>query len=155
MNLGATLLWGFAATIVLTTLLSAGRAFGLTRMDISFMLGTMFTENRDKAKWFGFLFHLTNGWIFAFIYSAAFWNTGLSNLWFGAAIGLVHALFVLTVGMSLLPTFHPRMATEQRGPDPTRQLEPPGFLAMNYGKQTPIATVVAHLVYGGILGFFL
>jgi len=140
MNLGATLLWGFAATIILTTLLSGSRSFGLTRMDIPFMLGTMFTENRDKAKWCGFLLHLFNGWIFAFIYAAAFWSTGLSTWWFGAAIGLVHILFVLIVGMSLLPTFHPRMATEQHGPDPTRQLEPPGFLALNYGKQTPIAS---------------
>lgn len=155
MNFSATFLWGFAATIVLTTLLSASRALGFTRMDLSFMLGTMFTADRNKAKWSGFLLHLFNGWVFAFIYSAAFANTGLSTWWFGALIGLVHVLFVLIVGMHILPTLHPRMATEQHGPDPTRLLEPPGFLALNYGKQTPIASILAHVVYGGILGFFL
>jgi uncharacterized membrane protein YagU involved in acid resistance len=124
-------------------------------MDIPFMLGTMFTEDRDKAKWIGILFHFFNGWGFAFIYAAAFWASGISTWWFGAAIGLVHVLFVLSVGMSILPSVHPRMASEQYGPEPTRQLEPPGFLALNYGKQTPIASIIAHMVYGGILGYFL
>ncbi|OQW37218.1 MAG: hypothetical protein A4E19_13685 [Nitrospira sp. SG-bin1] len=32
--------------------------------------------------------------------------------------------------------------------------EPPGFLAMNYGYQTPLATVPAHLAYGAVLGGF-
>jgi len=49
---------------------------------------------------------------------------------------------------------HPRMATEQRGPEPTRQLEPPGFLAMNYGRRTPVSVIIAHLVYGAVLGAF-
>jgi hypothetical protein len=154
MNWGHALLWGFAATVVLTTLLSGSRALGFTRMDIPFMLGTLFTENRDRAKWIGFLFHLLNGWIFSLIYIAAFQSTGWKNIYFGALIGLVHVLFVLVVGMFILPSIHPRMANEQHGPNPTKQLEPPGFLALNYGRQTPIASIVAHLVFGGILGFF-
>jgi hypothetical protein len=72
----------------------------------------------------------------------------------GSLIGLVHALFVLTVAMSVLPGLHPRMASERQGPTPTRQLEPPGFLALNYGKRTPISVVLAHLIYGGLLGAF-
>jgi len=56
--------------------------------------------------------------------------------------------------MSLLPSFHPRMASEQKGPTVTRQLEPPGFLALNYGYQTPVSVLLAHLIYGGILGAF-
>ncbi|MEW6057463.1 MAG: hypothetical protein AB1540_12695 [Bdellovibrionota bacterium] len=154
MNFSQALLWGFAATVVLTTLLSGSRALGFTRMDIPFMLGTMFTGNRDRAKWLGFFFHLFNGWIFSLIYIAAFHSTGWNNLWFGAAIGLVHALFVLVVGMRVLPSIHPRMASEQHGPDPTRQLEPPGFLARNYGARTPVVSILAHLIFGGILGFF-
>jgi len=37
------------------------------------------------------------------------------------------------------------MASEQRGPEPTRALEPPGVLALNYGRQTPVVTLVAHV----------
>jgi len=29
---------------------------------------------------------------------------------------------------------------------------PPGFLALDYGRGTPVVTVVAHIVYGGIIG---
>jgi RsiW-degrading membrane proteinase PrsW (M82 family) len=154
MNIGSALLWGFAATLVLTTLLSGSRALGLTRMDVPFLVGTMFTGNRDRAKWIGFAVHLLNGWIFAFIYFAAFHSTGWKTPWFGALIGLVHILFVLTAGMLILPSFHPRMASEQHGPNPARQLEPPGFFALNYGRQTPISSIVAHLLFGAILGFF-
>jgi hypothetical protein len=72
----------------------------------------------------------------------------------GASIGFVHAAVVLIMGMRLLPGLHPRMASEEQGPTVTRQLEPPGFLALNYGYQTPVSVLVAHLVYGMILGAF-
>jgi len=68
------------------------------------------------------------------------------------AIGFVHATVVLTLGMRQLPGLHPRMASEQQGPTVMRQLEPPGFLALSYGYQTPVAVLIAHLVYGGDSG---
>lgn len=68
--------------------------------------------------------------------------------------GLVHASFVLTVGVLLLPAMHPRMANEQYGPTVVRQLEPPGFLALHYGIQTPISVLIAHILFGVILGGF-
>ena len=34
-------------------------------------------------------------------------------------------------------------------------LEPPGVLALNYGIQTPAVAIVAHLVYGIVLGLLL
>jgi hypothetical protein len=49
---------------------------------------------------------------------------------------------------------HPRMANEQQGPTPTRHIEPPGSLALNYGRRAPLSLVVAHLVCGVILGAF-
>jgi hypothetical protein len=153
-NVGRVLVLGFGATVVLTTISSAGRGLGLTRMDIPLMLGTMLTADRDKAKWAGFLFHVFNGWVFALVYAAAFQAAGFANVWAGMAIGLVQALFVLAAGMTVLPAIHPRMADESRGPDVTRQLEPPGFMALHYGRRTPLVTVLAHLVYGAILGMF-
>jgi uncharacterized membrane protein YagU involved in acid resistance len=154
MNKGSITLWGFVGTVVLTTVLAGSQALGLTRMNIPFMLGTMATADRDHAKVVGFGMHLLNGWLFAALYAAAFRSWRRATWWLGALIGLVHALFVLLVGLPLLPGLHPRMASAQRGPTPTRQLEPPGFLALNYGRRTPISVVLAHLLYGGILGAF-
>lgn len=154
MNIGNTILWGFAATVVLTTLLVAARALHLTRIDIPFILGTLWTSNRDKAKWTGTILHFVIGWCFAFIYVSAFESSGIKTWWFGMLIGLVHACFVLSVGMGIVESFHPRMATEEQGPAPTRMLEPPGFMVLNYGHGTPLATIIAHMIYGGILGGF-
>ena len=53
-----------------------------------------------------------------------------------------------------LASYFPRMASEQDGPTPTKQLEPPGFMALNYGRRTPLSVILAHLVYGGISGAF-
>jgi hypothetical protein len=46
------------------------------------------------------------------------------------------------------------MADEDEGPDPTPMLQPPGFMALNYGVRTPAVTLAAHAVYGAIVGAF-
>ena len=154
MNWGGVLLWGFVGTVVLTTLLTGSQELGLTRMSLPYLLGTMLTPDRDRAKLIGVGMHLVNGWLFAFVYAAGFESWRRASWWLGALIGLVHGSFVLLAGMPLLPAMHPRMASEQHGPTPTRQLEPPGVLGLNYGRRTPVSVLVAHLIYGGILGAF-
>lgn len=154
LNLASSGLWGFVGTVVLTGLMASTQGLGLTRMSLPFMLGTMFTPDRDRAKLIGFVVHLLNGWWLALVYAATFQRWRRATWWLGAGIGLVHGLFVLVTVMPLLPGLHPRMASEQRGPTPTRQLEPPGFLGLNYGRRTPLSVLLAHLVYGAILGAF-
>ena len=147
------LIGGVGGTILLTTLMSSARGLKLTRISIPFLLGTFFTSNRDKAQWIGILVHLLNGYLLVFIYFGTFLVHPVKSYWvFGALIGLVHGFFVLSVGMSLLPSIHPRMASERRGLTPTRLLEPPGFLALHYGAGTPLVTLFAHVLYGAALG---
>ena len=154
MNLGSIVLWGFVATVGLTTLMSVSHGLGLTRMSIPFLLGTMLTPNRDRALVVGAAFHIVNGWAFAFLYAAIFEGMNATSAWLGGGIGLMHGLFVLAVGMPMLPGMHPRMVSEYYGPTPNRRLQPPGFMALNYGHQTPIVTLVAHIMYGAIIGGF-
>jgi hypothetical protein len=153
-NVASWLVWGFAATVVLTAILSGSQSLGLTRMNLPYILGTMLTPDRDRAKAIGVLVHLLNGWVFSLVYVAAFHQWGGPAWWKGAAIGAVHAAFVLVAGMPALPGLHPRMASEARGPTVVRQLEPAGFLALNYGRRTPISVLLAHLAFGAILGWF-
>jgi hypothetical protein len=47
------------------------------------------------------------------------------------------------------------MTSERAGPDSVAVLEPPGVFAVNYGLATPLVTIVAHVVYGGMLGLAL
>ncbi len=154
MNLPSVLLWGFSATVVLSTIMAWSQSLGYTRMSIPFLLGTMVTPNRDRAMLVGLLVHMMNGWAFALLYAAAFESWQAATWWLGAGIGLVHGLFVLMVGMPIVPALHPRMVSEYFGPSPNRQLQPPGFFALNYGRRTPIVALAAHLVYGAILGAF-
>jgi hypothetical protein len=46
------------------------------------------------------------------------------------------------------------MVSDSRGPEPTRLLEPPGFLVTNYGRITPVIVIAAHALYGLVLGTF-
>jgi hypothetical protein len=152
MNLGNWLVSGFLATLALSTLLAGSQGLGLTRMNIPYLLGTIVTRNRDKAEFYGFLIHLLNGWLFSACYILIFESEHLANWWFGMLLGLAQALFVLTVGMTIMPAMHPRMASEHRGPSASRQLEPPGFMALNYGFRTPVSVLLAHAAFGAILG---
>ena len=154
MNWSSWFLWGFVATVVLTTIMAGSQGLRLTRMNLPYMLGTMFTPSRDRAKLVGVGIHVVNGWLFSLLYIGAFHAWGHAAWWTGGAIGFVHAAFVLTAGMWLMPGLHPRMASEQHGPTVMRQLEPPGFLALNYGYPTPLSVMVAHLAFGAILGLF-
>lgn len=148
------LLWGFAATVVLTLVNAGLQGVGLTRMSIPYLVGTMFTRDRDRAKLVGIIVHLLNGWLFALVYLALFAGWGRATWWAGAVAGLVHGAFVAAVAMPAMPALHPRMAREQQGPTELRPLEPPGFLALHYGTGTPLAILGAHVIYGLILGSF-
>lgn len=154
MNWVSWLVWGFAGTVTLTTLMASSQGVGLTRMNLPYLLGTMVTANRDRANPLGVLLHLVNGWLFSLVYVGAFHAWGGPTWWKGALIGLVHAAFVLAAGLPVLPGLHPRMASERRGPTVVRQLEPPGFFGLNYGYRTPLSIVLAHLAFGIILGAF-
>ena len=154
MNLPSILLWGFAATILLTSLSIAAQSLGLTRIDIPFIIGTMFTPDRDRAKVIGLAVHLINGWLFAIVYGFFFENVHIATWWFGALLGALQGMFVVAVLLPMLPGLHPRMVSDFRGPEPTRLLEPPGFFVTNYGMKTPFVLLFAHIMYGATLGAF-
>ncbi len=154
MNIESILLWGFAATVVLTTVLATGQALGLTRIDMPFIVGTVLTPNRDRAKVIGYGMHIVNGWLFAIVYALFFEKVHRATWWFGGLLGALQGVVVLVALLPLLPGVHPRMVSDFRGPEPTRLLEPPGFLAVNYGRLTPLVTLVAHTLYGVVLGAF-
>jgi len=148
------LFWGVAATLAQALFEAATQGMRLTRMSLPFMMGTMFTAHRSKAKLLGFGVHMLNGLIFTLVYMVAFYYLGGPNWWRGALLGLAQGMFVLAVGMTLIPEFHPRMASERYGPTASRILEPPGFLALNYGPRTPISIIASHLVFGIVIGSF-
>jgi hypothetical protein len=146
---------GFVGTLVLTTGLRTANELGLTRVDLPFLLGTAVTRDRARAKAVGYLLHLAAGEAFALIYYAIFTAIGTSGWLLGALFGLLHGIVSATALVNiLLPVVHPRMGSELSAADSSPLLEPPGFLMLNYGRGTPIATLLAHIAYGAIVGGF-
>ncbi len=153
MNWPSSLLAGFVGTLVLTSLEAGAQQMHLTRMSIPYLLGAAVTPNRDRAKVIGFLVHLVNGQLFALLYVALFDAMHEVSIARGAVIGLCHSAVVLLVVVPLLPSMHPRMATLEQGPTQMRQIEPPGPVALHYGLTTPLMVIVAHVIFGMVIGW--
>jgi len=147
--------FGLVATGALTALLSLSQLAGWTRMDLPLLLGTIFAADTDRARAIGFVIHLANGQVFALVYAAAFAARGHAGLAFGASLGALHALVSLAILVPALPAVHPRMASARAGPATGAVLEPPGPLALNYGRRTALVTLAAHIAYGAVLGVLL
>jgi hypothetical protein len=153
MTLWGALAGGFVGTLVLTTGMLLGTQLKLTRIDLPFLLGTVFTVDRTRARALGYGLHFVAGLVFASLYYAVFRAVGEASWWLGAIFGLVHAVFAGTALVNIiLPLVHPRMATTFSAADSTPLLEPPGFLLLNYGRGTPLVMIAAHVIYGAIVG---
>ncbi len=148
-------LFGLLATAALTAVMIAAQLAGLSRLDLPLVLGTLLTEDPDRARVVGFFIHLLVGQAFGLGYAAAFAQLGRATWWLGGLLGMLHVAIALLVILPLLPGVHPRMASQRAGPSSTAVLEPPGLLALNYGLQTPTVAIIAHLVYGTVLGVLL
>lgn len=96
MNVCAALVGGFAGTLMLTATLAAFSHLRLTRMDIPFLLGTAFTQDRSRARVVGYALHFVAGLVFALVYYAVFTALGRAGWQLGMLFGLVHALFAGT-----------------------------------------------------------
>lgn len=155
MDWGGWAVFGLVATAGLTAVMIVAQLAGRTRLDLPLMLGTIATEDPDRARVAGFTIHLGVGQVFALFYAAGFAALDTSTWWLGGLFGVAHALIALAVLVPLLSSVHPRMASSRAGPESVAVLEPPGLFALNYGNATPLVALGAHVIYGAVLGLFL
>jgi hypothetical protein len=148
-------IFGLIATAILTAVLIGAQLAGLTRLDIPLMLGTIMVADPDRARVVGFFVHLVNGQAFALGYAAVFAVTDEATWWAGGLLGILHGGVALLVIVPLLPGVHPHMSSDRAGLGAGAALEPPGLLALNYGRETPLVTMLAHVAYGVALGVLL
>lgn len=151
-NLWEILVWGLLATLVMTTIMYGSQGTGLSRLSLPFLVGTCVTANRDWATVVGFVLYTLGGWAFALLYVLVFESLSASAWWYGLVFGFLHGVFLLVVALPVMPHLHPRMASEYEEPGSEALVEPPGFLGLNYGIQTPLVTLLGQTAYGAILG---
>ncbi|HET9741547.1 MAG TPA: hypothetical protein VFQ00_02250 [Terriglobales bacterium] len=151
---GHWIFWGFVASVALVSAESAAQGLGLTRLNLPYILGSIFTPDRDRARALGLILHIFIGWGFSCFYVVAMQFIGGPTWYNGVIIGVAHAAFIVLIALQAMPGIHPRMASETHGPTSTRLLEPPGFLGLNYGITTPMAIFVTHVIFGAIIGAF-
>lgn len=147
---------GVIGTLAMATIIKAAAELGLSRMDLALLLGTVVSANRRKARAVGYVFHFLIGIVFAELYGGFFEIVGRSSWQMGALLGALHAIFTSTVLVSvLLPVVHPRMATPDTAANDITLIEPPGFLMLNYGRSTIAVSLIAHIVYGALVGLIV
>ncbi|HEY7602980.1 MAG TPA: hypothetical protein VH760_01875 [Gaiellaceae bacterium] len=155
MSVWGALAGGLVGTMVISIGLAFGQAVGWSRMDLPLLLGTVFDEDRNRARAIGWAAHFVLGLLFSLVYGAIFAAVGHAGWWFGLALGAVHAAFAGgPLPNLILPAVHPRMGRPWSDARDTPLLEPPGLMLANYGAGTAVLTTVLHLAYGAIVGGF-
>jgi len=151
--IGSAIAAGFVGTLLMTTIMRGASEFGLTRIDFALLLGTTVSDDRRKARAYGYVFHFVVGIVFALAYAAFFHIIGRGGWVLGALLGTLHAVFDGTVLVNtLLPLVHPRIATPETASNDVALIEPPGFLMLNYGRNSFLVALIAHVAFGVAVG---
>lgn len=143
----SAILWaGLVATTLAAACFWLFRAFGLTVFSPSSQLGCLFLSNPrlplTESLGLVLLFALGSSGV-AWLYAAVLQQVGGVSLGGGALLGLVHG----GIAAAALPVLGTISACVRSG-----FLSPPGRFGLAWGRGTPAAVVVGHLVYGATLG---
>jgi hypothetical protein len=139
------IVWGMVATIAFALFSMMGKKMGMTRMDLLDLLGSMFVEpGTGTSKRLGLIMHLMNGALLAiaWAYGAALLNlpaNWVTAMGWGVVLWLLALMMMTTMG-----SVHPAIKHGTQ--------EDPGPAATNFGKKTPMGSLMGHLVYGLVLG---
>jgi hypothetical protein len=147
---GSTIIWGgFAASVLAACAFWLFRSFEWTRFSPTAVLGCIFRDDPriPLTETVGLVLFMAAGStlvpaLYAWVMDAwggAGWRTGL-------AVGALNGALVVAA----LPLLGRGLRCVRAG-----RLPPPGPLGLAWGRATPLAVVVGHLVYGGILGGIL
>lgn len=147
---GWAIFGGAVAAMAMLVVIYGGRAMGMTRMDLLRTLGTMVLPKADEKVVYGvgLMMHLMMGAAFGLLHAGLLHafdpSSGGAAFGLGILIGAVHGMLV-TGGMPfMLKMAHPLVK------DGT--IEDPGIAMSGFGKMTPMGMVMAHAVYGIVIG---
>ncbi|MBI2846980.1 MAG: hypothetical protein HYX82_03765 [Chloroflexi bacterium] len=150
LEIGRAVLSGLIGTIAMTMVMYMGSMMGM-KMDMPMTLGTMFFPRGSVAWVVGLMMHLMMGVVFFIIYAVLFAALGIESgiIGWSALFGAIHALMA-GAAFGMMPSVHPRMATEPKSSPDT--VSAPGYFGVKMGMMGPLALIVVHVIYGLVAG---
>lgn len=140
-----TIVWGIVATIVFTLFSLMGKAMGMSRMDLLDLLGSaLVAPGTGAAKILGAAIHHMNGAILAVAWAYGAVLLGVKADWISAALWAVVLWVLALLMMTTIGSVHPAIRDGRQ--------DDPGAAATNFGKMTPVGSLMGHLIYGIALG---
>lgn len=139
------LVWGAVAALAMSLTIAIGRSIGITTMNLLDLLGSLIAPRGTGASWFvGLLIHMATGAVLAVAGAYSIVLLGFEVTWLSAGIWAAFVSLLALLMMSSLGVVHPKIRRHE-------QVDP-GPAAVHFGALTPVGVVLAHLVYGAVLG---
>lgn len=131
----APLIGGLAGTLAMTLLLQIPKWIGLGNIDIIRAVGALATRKQKGAFFPGLILHFSSGIIFAYVYVfiLSFSHIPVNSL-SGLFLGAVHGAIIMLLVSIMILEHHPIAYYHERGP------------------MTGFAQLLAHMVYGFVVG---
>lgn len=141
----ASVVCGAAATLAFALFGAMGRKMGMTRLDVTDLLGSLVARpHSNPAKTIGLLMHMMNGALLAIAWAYGVALVGGPANWL---TGLVWGILLWPLALLMLSTMGAVHPAIRRG-----EQDDPGVAATNFGKMTPVGSLLGHMVYGVVLG---
>lgn len=142
--LGA-IVWGMVATFAFTSFGMMGRAMGMTRMDLLDLLGsTVAWPHTTASRAVGAMIHHVNGALLSVAWAYGVALVDLPANWATAVAWSIILWMLALLMMTTMGAVHPAI---RKGTQ-----DDPGTAATNFGKMTPLGSLLGHIVYGVVLG---
>ncbi len=141
---GQTFAIGLIAGLVSAGIIEFFEFLGWIQIDFEIFFGSFWTrEISEMSWWIGFGYHLVISAFIAQIYAFLFRSAHRSGAPVGFAMGLIHWLLA-GLGTGFVSMIHPLIPGQIVGP---------GLFVLGDGFGAAVTYFVAHLAYGGTVGF--
>jgi hypothetical protein len=125
-------------TAAMSAFLLLPRWLGMGKIDVIPAVGALITGKAENAFSIGYIVHFSSGIVFAYIYWGVLLLMKMPITWWAFAMaGCIHGIVVMLLVSITVMEHHPMARYHERGP------------------MTGLAQLIAHIVYGVVVGLIV